>query len=70
MLLYSRYQQTYYFFKNIHFCRLIEPYQSVAMLSLGGIKSFVFAWQASTRREFSARLAVQKQSFLFFFFRF
>ena len=35
------------------------------MLSLGGTKSFVFARQASARREFSARLAVQKQSFLF-----
>ena len=33
------------------------------MLSLGRIKSFVFARQASARREFSARLAVQKQSF-------
>ena len=28
-------------------------------------KRFVFARQASARREFSARLAVQKQSFLF-----
>ena len=35
------------------------------MLSLGEMKSFVFARQASARREFSARLAVQKQSFLF-----
>ena len=35
------------------------------MLSLVGIKSFVFARQTSTRRKFSARLAVQKQSFLF-----
>ena len=35
------------------------------MLSLKRIKSFVFARQASARREFSARLAVQKQNFLF-----
>ena len=41
----------------------MDPYHSVAMLSLGGIKTFVFAWQASARGEFSARLAVQKQSF-------
>ena len=34
---------------------LIDPYHSAAMLSLGGIKSFVFARQASARREFSAR---------------
>ena len=33
-------------------------YHSAAMLSLGGIKSFVFARQASARREFSAKLAV------------
>ena len=33
-------------------------YYSAAMLSLGGTKSFVFARQASARREFSARLAV------------
>ena len=45
--------------------KIIDPYHSVAMLSLGGIRSFVFARQASARREFSARLAVQKQSFLF-----
>ena len=44
---------------------VIDPYHSVAMLSLGGIKSFVFARQASARCEFSARLTVQKQSFLF-----
>ena len=43
----------------------IDPYHSAAMLNLGGINSFVFAQQASVRREFSARLAVQKQSFLF-----
>ena len=43
----------------------IDPYHSAAMLSFGEIKSFVFARQASARREFSARLAVQKQSFLF-----
>ena len=36
----------------------IDPYHSAAMLSLGGIKTFVFARQASARREFSARLAV------------
>ena len=41
------------------------PSRSAAMLSLRRIKSFVFARQASARREFSARLAVQKQSFLF-----
>ena len=35
------------------------------MLSLGGIKSFVFARQASVRGEFIARLTVLKQSFLF-----
>ena len=40
----------------------IDPYHSAAMLSLGGIKTFVFAWQAWARGEFSARLAVQKQS--------
>ena len=34
-----------------------------AMLSLRGIKSVVFARQASPRREFSPRLALQKQSF-------
>ena len=43
----------------------IDPYHSAAMLSLGGIKSFVFARQASATREFSAWLTVQKQSFLF-----
>ena len=41
----------------------IDPYQSAAMLSLGRIKSFVFARQASARPEFSARFAVQKQAF-------
>ena len=41
----------------------LDLYHSEAMLSLGGIQSFVFARQASARREFSARLAVQKQSF-------
>ena len=45
--------------------RAIDPYRPAAMLILGGIKSFVFARQASPRREFSARLAVQIQSFLF-----
>ena len=40
-------------------------YHSAAMLSLKRIKSSVFSRQASARREFSARLAVQKQSFLF-----
>ena len=44
--------------KNKQFKR-IDPYHSAAMLSLGGIKSFVFARQAS------ARLAVQKQRILF-----
>ena len=33
------------------------------MLSLGGIKSFVFARQASSRCNFSVRLTVQKQAF-------
>ena len=33
------------------------------MLSLGRIKNFVFARQASPRGKFSARLAVQKESF-------
>ena len=54
------------FFKHqdvLFFDDLIGPYHSAAMLSLGGIKSFVFARQASARHEFSARLAVQKQSF-------
>ena len=32
-----------------------------AMLSLEGLGSFVFVQQASPRREFSARLAVQKK---------
>ena len=45
--------------------KAIDPYHSAAKLSLGGIKSFVFARQASARREFRARLAVQKQSSLF-----
>ena len=40
-----------------------DPYHSATMLSLGEIKGFVFARKASARREFSARLAVQKQSF-------
>ena len=44
---------------------IIDPYHLAAVLNLRGIKSFVFARQASARREFSARLAVQKQSFLF-----
>ena len=46
-------------------CTCIDPYHSAAVLRLGGIKSFVFARQASARREFSARLTVQEQSFLF-----
>ena len=41
----------------------IDPYHSAAMLSLGEIKCFVFARQASARCEFSSRLTVQKQSF-------
>ena len=48
---------------SLHIVQM-DPYHSAAMLSLGGIKSFVFARQASARREFSARLAVQKQHFL------
>ena len=39
----------------------MDPYHSAAMLSLGGIKSFVFARQALARNEFSAMLAVQKK---------
>ena len=35
------------------------------MLSLGRLKAFDFVQQASVRREFSAKLAVQKQNFLF-----
>ena len=45
--------------------KIIDLYHTVAMLSLRRIRSFVFAWQASATREFSARLAVRKQSFLF-----
>ena len=45
-----------------HFVLVIDLYHSAAKLSL---KSFVFAWQSSARPEFSVRLAVQKQSFLF-----
>ena len=45
--------------------RVIGLSHSAAMLSLSGIKSFVFARQASPTREFSARLGGQKQSFLF-----
>ena len=41
----------------------IDPYRSAAMLSLGGINSFVFLRQATARREFSARLAVQNKAF-------
>ena len=37
----------------------IDPHQSAAMLSLGGIKLYVFTRQALARREFSARLAEQ-----------
>ena len=44
---------------------MIYADNTAAMLILRRIKSFVFARQASPRREFSARLAVQKQSFLF-----
>ena len=40
-----------------------DPYHSAAMLCLGGIKSFSFARQASARREFNARLAVQNKAF-------
>ena len=40
--------------------KTIDPYHLAAMLSLGGIESFVFARQASARREFSSRLAVKK----------
>ena len=43
----------------------IDLCHSTAMLSLGRIKSFVFTRLVSPRREFSARLVVQKQSFLF-----
>ena len=43
----------------------IDLCHSAAMLSPRRIKSFVFARLASPRRKFSARLAVQKQSFLF-----
>ena len=43
----------------------IDPYHLAAMLSLGGIKSFVFARQALARCELSVWLAMQKQSFLF-----
>ena len=42
-----------------------RPLSLRAMLSLRRIKSSVFARQASPRPEFSARLAVQNQSFLF-----
>ena len=42
-----------------------RPLSRGAMLIFRGIKSFVFAQRASPRREISARLAVQKQSFLF-----
>ena len=38
----------------------IDLSHTAAMLCLRRIKSFVFAWQASPRREFSARLTVQK----------
>ena len=43
----------------------IVPLSRGAMLSLRRIKTLVFARLASPRREFSAGLAVQKQSFLF-----
>ena len=42
-----------------------DLYHSAAMLSLGEIKSFVFARQTSARQIYKARLAVQKQSVLF-----
>ena len=42
-----------------------RPLSRRAMLSLRRIKSFVFAWLRSPRCEFSVRLALQKQSFLF-----
>ena len=44
---------------------LNRPLSLGTMLSLRRIKSFVFARLASPRREFTARLAVQNQSFLF-----
>ena len=43
----------------------IDLYHSAAMLSLRRIQSLVFAREVSPRRDFSARLALQKQSFLF-----
>ena len=42
-----------------------RPLSCGTMLSLRGIQSFVSARQASPRRKFSGRFAVQKQSFLF-----
>ena len=45
--------------KEIKVFHPIDPYPLAAMSSLKGIYSFVFAWQASARRDFSARLAVQ-----------
>ena len=56
-------------FISLFYClsRVLQnrPLSLAAMLSLGGIKSFVFVRQASARREISARLTLQKQSFLF-----
>ena len=42
--------------------RTIDPYHSAAMMSLGGIKSFVLVWQALARREFSAWLSVKNKA--------
>ena len=49
----------------LQFWTTIDSYHSAACWVSGGIKSFVSARQASARREFSARLAMQRQSFLF-----
>ena len=52
----------------IRYTWIIDLCHSAAMMSLRRIKSFVYARQASPskRREFSARLAVRKQSLLFY----
>ena len=50
---------------SLCFHKPIDLSHSAAMLSLRRIKSFGFARKASPTREFSARLAVQKQNFLF-----
>ena len=47
---------------DMHILPSMDPYHF--MLSLGGIKSFVFARQASARCEFSETLTVQKESSL------